>query len=39
MHVAASMDGHNEEKMEEEEVSDGEDMNLSHTIHLPNDDE
>jgi hypothetical protein len=39
VHVAASMGGHNGEEMEEEEILDEEDMNQSHTIHLPNDDE
>ena len=38
VHVAASMGGHNGEEMEEEEILDEEDMNQSHTIHLPDDE-
>ena len=39
VHVAASMGGHNVVDMEEEEVSDEEGINLSHTIELPDDDD
>ena len=39
VYVAASMGGHNGGEMEEEEIYDGEDMNLSHIIDLPDDDD
>ena len=39
VHVAATMGGHNGAEMEEEEVSDEEDMNQTHTIDLPDDDD
>ena len=39
VHVAATMGGHNGAEMEEEEVSDKEDINLAHTIDLPDDDD
>jgi len=39
VHVAATMGGHNGAEMEEEEVSDEEDLNLAHSIDLPDDDD
>jgi len=39
VHVAANMGGHNVAEMEEEEASDEEDMNQTHTIDLPDDDD